>query len=216
MWVRFPCNIQTSCQPAGGGSADPAERLSVRVHDISRGGVSLVAARPFDPGQLLSLELPGAGPEGTTVLACVVRADPADGGQWTLGCTFSAELSDEDLQLFGARRARPTAPDQRNWVRYSCQAHASFRVVRSDSPEWWSARVLNISASGIALEVSAPLTVGELLSLELRRADDEVVLTTLAGVVRVTAPPPSAGDAERVVGCNFIAELGEKELDALL
>src|SRR3712207_7694418 len=50
------------------------------VKDISRGGIRLVVGRPFAPGDLLSVELPGAGeggantlPAPSTVLACVVR-----------------------------------------------------------------------------------------------------------------------------------------------
>jgi len=52
--------------------------------------------------------------------------------------------------------------------------------------------------------------VGELLSLELRR--DGEALTTLASVVRTTTAP----DGTRVVGCNFIRELTDEQVLALL
>jgi hypothetical protein len=210
VWARFPVSIETTCCPANevGG-----ERLTARVQNISCGGVSLLVQRAFAPGDLLSLDLPAGGPAGAcTVLACVVRAEAGADGQWALGCTFSAELSDEDLQRFGARRARAAGSDQRTWVRFACRAHASFQTVLRPQPEARPAQVMNISASGVALQVAAPLSVGELLSIELRGADDRVVLTTLASVVRVAV----RNEHERVAGCNFIHELSEKALRALL
>ena len=74
------------------------------------------------------------------------------------------------------------------------------------------ATVLNISGVGVALQVAQPLHVGDLLSLELRRGDGQVVLTTLASVVRVTAPQ----SGERTVGCNFINELNDDQMSSLL
>jgi hypothetical protein len=203
-WVRFPCTLALACQPAGA-----AERFAVRVENVSRGGISLAGARRFEPGELLSVELPG---EGTAVLACVVRADAGAAGGWVLGCTFAAELSDEDLERFGAGRARATAPDPRGRVRFPCRTRATFQMVRDPEARSWSARVVDISASGVGLQVSAGLAVGELLSIELRNADDQPVLTTLATVVRVVRQ----GEQERLLGCTFIRELGEPELLPLL
>ncbi len=211
-WARFSCAIETTCQPA---NAAEGERLRARVQDISLGGASLIVGRAFEPGELLSLELPhgsdGAG-RVVTVLACVVRADVRAAGEWLLGCNFASELSDEDLQRFGARRARPISPDQRGWERFACQAHASFQPVRTPDAAPSEAQVINISASGAALQVREPLEVGELLSIELRAGDGHVVLTTLASIVRVA----TEGEGPRVLGCNFIHELGEAELKALV
>jgi hypothetical protein len=209
VWARFPVVIETTCCKA---NEPEAARLSARVHDISRGGAHLVVGSAFEPGDLLSLDLPGGEAGSATVLACVVRADALTDGQWAVGCNFSAELSDEDLQRFGARRARAGEADQRTWVRFPCRARASFQVVRAPEPGQQPAQVLNISASGVALQVAAPLRVGELLSVELRGGDDHVVLTTLASVVRMAV----LGEGERVVGCNFIHELGEEALRELV
>jgi hypothetical protein len=212
IWERFPCSIATTCQPA---NKPAAARLAATVQDISRGGASIAIGEAFEPGELLSMELPSSaeGPASTvTVLACVVRAEARATGEWLLGCTFAAELSDDDLQRFGARRSRPAAPDQRGWERFSCQAHASYQPVRAPESAPSVVPVLNISASGIALRAREPLPVGELLSIELRGGDDRVVLTTLASIVRVAEQE----GAEYVIGCNFIHELGEAELAALL
>ena len=47
------------------------------------------------PGSLLSVELPALENNApSSVLACVVRAIALPDGQWSLGCTFAAELTD--------------------------------------------------------------------------------------------------------------------------
>src|SRR4051794_39281999 len=154
IWVRHPSAVETTCRAAN----DPgAAALAARVGNVSRGGINLVVIQEFVVGELLSVELPNGGDEPTcTVLAYVVRAEALPGGDWSLGCTFAAELRDDDLEAFGARRARLTRPDQRGWVRFPCPAQASFRTARDPGAATCPARVLNISAGGIGLEVDTP------------------------------------------------------------
>jgi hypothetical protein len=208
VWVRFPSGLETTLQPAsgpGGGS-----RLGARVQNVSRGGIRLEVDRQFEAGELLTVELPAAeGLAPSTVLACVVWSAPADGGAWSVGCTFASELAEDDLRAFGARRVKAPVTDQRKWVRFPCQARATFQVVRAPTAPA-AAEVLNISASGIGLRAAADLRVGELLSLELR-GGDRPAMTILACVVRVTAEP----GGNQVLGCNFISELADDDLRAL-
>src|SRR4051812_43411921 len=86
VWVRHPCAVETTLRPAG----DPGtERVDARVMDISQGGIQLTVNRPFESGDLLSVELPG--PEQSpacTVLTYVVRVDEIGPTAWSLGCTF--------------------------------------------------------------------------------------------------------------------------------
>jgi hypothetical protein len=207
VWVRFPSGLQTALRPAGGPDGP---RLGARVQDVSRGGIRLVVDRPFEAGELLSVELPEAeGRPPSTVLACVVRAAAAEGGAWLVGCTFAAELADDDLDLFGARRAPGPGTQQREWVRFPCRARASFQVVRAPAAPA-EAEVLNVSAGGVGLRAGADLQVGELLSVELS-GGDRPALTTLACVVRVSVEP----DGTRLLGCNFIGELADDDLRAL-
>jgi hypothetical protein len=212
VWVRHACGVETSSRPAH----DPdGERLSVRVRDVSCGGISLTVDRPFEPGELLGIELPAepAGEE-SAVLACVVRCDAQPGGGWVLGCTFAASLRDRDLQLFGAVRARPGEPDQRAWMRFDSKARAFYRAVNGPEGALLPATVLNVSASGVALEVPQPQPLGALISLDLR-AGDHFLFSTLACVVRVTTPAAAVG-GQAVLGCNFIGELADAQLRALL
>src|SRR5438045_1407087 len=57
VWVRFPADLETTVQPAGKAEV---VRLAARVRNVSLGGVSLSVDRAFEPGDLLSVELPGA------------------------------------------------------------------------------------------------------------------------------------------------------------
>jgi hypothetical protein len=205
VWVRFPSGLDTALRP-GGGPDGP--RLGARVQDVSRGGIQLLVDRPFEPGELVSVELPAAeGRAPATVLACVVRAAAAEGGPWAVGCTFAAELTDDDLARFGGRPG--PAAEQRGWVRFPCRARATFQVVRGPAAPA-AAEVLNVSAGGIGLRAGGDLQVGELLSVELR-GGDRPALTTLACVVRVSAEP----DGQQVLGCNFIGELADEDVQAL-
>jgi hypothetical protein len=72
------------------------------------------------------------------------------------------------------------------------------------------AKVLNISASGIGLLVGAATRTGTLLSLELLGPGGQAS-KVLACVVHA-APH----DDQWALGCNFIRELTEQELKALV
>jgi hypothetical protein len=210
VWVRYPCDLETTVQTASNGQE--GKRLASRVKDISRGGISLRVPEHHAVGALLSVELPGAGGGvASTVLAYVVRVTPQPEGGWVLGCTFAIELNDADLQPFGATRRKPAGPDKRMWVRFSCDVRASYRLVRDAESPPLPARVLDMSPSGVGLLTNRPVDVGRLLSLELRGAHGHSTLTMLASVVRLTTRPGE----EWVLGCNFIRELTDAEMKAL-
>lgn len=204
---RVPCDIETVCLPAGRNLSD---LVQVRVKNVSRGGICLVAPRAFRAGELLSVSLPDPQEPVSELLACVVRCDSAGDGRWELGCTFAQSLTDDDLRRFGARHSGQT--EQRNWVRFTCHARAAYQIVRTPEPTTWTpAEVLNISCGGIALQVQEALTVGDLLSVELSRTG-VAGLTALASIVRTTV----LGEGKRLIGCNFIHELPESQMAKLL
>lgn len=95
VWVRYMCNLPTSCQPV---MAKDDLCWSGRVQNISRGGVNLIVPRRFEPGTLLQIELPGATEaEPRNILARVVHARTLESGSWSLGCAFPWLISDEDV-----------------------------------------------------------------------------------------------------------------------
>jgi c-di-GMP-binding flagellar brake protein YcgR len=209
LWVRRHVSVETRVTPATGEAETP---LPARILDVSSGGARLEVGRFFEPGDLLSLELPPQdGSSSVTVLACVVYSQAVGDDRHILGCRFSAELSAADLATFGASKTRPDVLDSRNWSRYPCEIKAVYQTVPDDDKPPREAKVLNISAGGIGLVVTEEVRAGALLSAELHAADGRAVVTILACVVHVVAE----SGRERVLGCNFIQELSEKDLEAL-
>jgi hypothetical protein len=209
VWLRYTANLNVRAEPAN-SEAEPGV-LAV-ICDISRGGIQIIAPRRFEPGALISVEFPSRrGEETPAVLACVVRAQPYGDNDWTMGCRFSNELNESQLQAFGAARERPSSPDPRGWSRFPCDAKAFYQRVNSPDPAHRPARVLNVAAGGMALLVDEPVALGELLSTELHDAKGQPIVTILACVVHVQAVAEG-----HILGCNFIRELDDKDMRALL
>jgi hypothetical protein len=210
LWVRYQADLETRLRLA---HQDQAERVSARVRDISIGGANLITDRAFQPGQILSLELPAVlHDELQIVLACVVRVVPHRNGTWSLGCVFARELSAQDLETVGAKKAKPNPGDQRTWRRFDCVTTATYERIGEENGHAHAAQVLNISASGVGLLLDEPAEPGSLINLTLKGRHGEPVRSILACIVHTTV---RAG-GELAVGCNFIRELSEDELSALI
>lgn len=210
VFVRHPIDLPTTYQA---GASVKSTRLPAQLRDISLGGVNLEVDRPFEPGELLSVELPGLDEQTTTLaLACVVHVNRLAGRRWSVGCTFSRELSEADLQAFGARK-QPTEPDDpRTWQRFPGKLQATYQTVGTAGSAPKMAQVFNISPCGVGLLVEESVENGTLLSVELRSADATAHRVMLACVVHVT----SRADGRWALGCNFIRSLSEPDLRALL
>ncbi len=209
VWVRFPADLATRV-------VAPRQLeeigISARIRDISRGGTKLLATRSFEPGSLLTVVLPSSdGKSSLAVLACVVRCQPADTGEWHVGCSFSAELDDGDLNSFGAIKAKPLGPDGRNWTRFACDVTATVQRLSDNDPKRYPAHVRDISASGVAFQVDDDIPTGTLLNAELHGTGPQS-FTILACVVHVTDAP----EGGHILGCNFIRELNETDLQTLM
>jgi c-di-GMP-binding flagellar brake protein YcgR len=209
LWVRYGTDLHGKVQPA---IPSGSSKISATIRDLSMGGANLLLDRPFKLGEMLSIEIPADGDDICTVLACVVRINPEKDERWSLGCAFSRELSSDDLSHFGAGRVEPSGADQRKWVRFACEMKASYRKVGDVSNESHATQVLNISANGIGLAVTPPLDPGTLLNVDLIDRRGQSTHTILACVVHTT----QRAGGELAVGCNFIRELSEVELKALL
>jgi hypothetical protein len=207
LWVRYHADFAAKLQVS---QTEAVERVPVRVQNISIGGASLIADRELPAGQMVSLECP-VGDDLQVVLACVVRVTPMGDGQWSLGCAFSRELSRADLEHFGARGTQPPS-DQRSWVRHECSLQAAYQPIGEGEVPPRTVQVLNVSASGVGLLLDHRVDAGSLLNLHLHNKHGKPVRTILACVVHST----QRANGELVAGCNFIRELGEDELAALL
>lgn len=183
-----------------------------RIQDVSRGGIRLVVDRPMESGAMVRIDLPSNnGVSNTTVLACVVHVQARDNGQYSIGCNFSTELSDNDLESLGARKVRSAVRDQRAWARVPIAGIAIYSAVRNATGSH-SAIIHNISPTGVALQINEELTPGTLLNLELRSAAGETVLTIVGCVVYRT----TLSEGQWLAGCNFVRELYDEDLHALI
>jgi hypothetical protein len=208
LWVRYAADRETAVNLAHG---EEPRRLAVRVRDISVGGVNLITDHPFHPGQILGLELP-SNDEPEVALACVIHAGSVGQGKWSLGCAFSRELAPADLARFGAPSDYPRPDEQRGEIRHPCALSATYQCVGAHDEATCTARVLNVSATGVGLSLTEPVDAGSLINLRLQNADGSLVRTILACVVH----SGRGTGGEQVIGCNFIRELADDELQSLL
>ncbi len=210
LWVRHDVELDAACLPAG---QPHTEQFSARVRDISRGGINLIVSRELQPGELLSLELPHRDDQpGHCLLVCVVRVEPASQGEWALGCLFSEELEHDELEIFGALRQETPPSDQRIWQRFPCNLEATIQAISPEDANPVPAQVLNVSARGIGLLVKQPTTTGALINVALQGGAGKGQRTILACVVHIT----SHDEGVWALGCNFIRELEEEDLQALV
>jgi hypothetical protein len=95
-WVRFPCHLESSCQPLAG---QRGMQWQAKVRNISRGGTALTMGRRFEVGTFLTIEIQGMHGESlATLMAKVAHVTAQPGGMWLLGCSFTQELAEADLQ----------------------------------------------------------------------------------------------------------------------
>jgi c-di-GMP-binding flagellar brake protein YcgR len=209
LWIRYSANLSAQVQLA---NHHASTRVDAKVRDLSLGGANLLTDVPFPAGQMITLELATQSDELCTILACVVRSLPEGANGWSVGCIFSRELSNDELASFGAQRLKHGGEDQRIWKRFTCNLHAQYQVVGDPEARSYDAQVLNISASGMGLQLCHPLEAGCLLSLDLQDSERQLIRSILGCIVHTTCRTTG----EIAVGCNFIRELAEDELLSLL
>jgi hypothetical protein len=93
--TRYLCDLELSFFVTAALEGDP---YLARVRNISAGGMSMVASRPFDPGTLLVVVLENphrnfSRPVQFRVIYCLEHPN----GDWILGGSFAHKLSKEDL-----------------------------------------------------------------------------------------------------------------------
>lgn len=206
LWVRYPCEFETSFSPIRGSVAG---RMEARIQDVSRGGTNLLTDEPCEPGSLLAVELPAANEAtATEALAYVVRCSPQAEGGWENGCVFALELPDKELARFGGLRQETSQSDQRSWVRFPCKARATYQRARLRNQAPLPAQLIDISANGVGLQVAEAIEIGSLLDIQIVSLSGGTSLPILVSVVRVSSGP----GGHWLLGCNFLRELSNREL----
>jgi hypothetical protein len=81
------------------------------VQDISRGGLGLIVDRRFEPGTLITVDLPLVPECPRPLLARVVHATAHPEGGWLVGCALFDLLPEEELARTGEATAPPEPPE---------------------------------------------------------------------------------------------------------
>lgn len=197
--VRFSTQVRISLAPAG----DPSLTYTGDVRNVSRGGINLKVGHPFEEGDLISLVVPSKDNGKKSVLACVVHRQRAEPGRWTIGCAFSQEITEDDLEAF-LSGGEATPVDQRRQPRFRCQRPAQVSLVGDPSASTFEATIANLSVTGIALIADRETLPGSLVNivLETHEGQRRSILSCVVHSTRVSA-------TEWHLGCNFISELEE-------
>jgi hypothetical protein len=205
---RHPINTETICQLVNAHAAV----MSVRVCDVSRGGMRFMSTMKMEPGTLVRISMPANSGFEATVLACVIHATRQTDGAFAIGCAFSDELGDDQLRQFGARKQLAESEDKRTWMRFAATGHAEYVVLPPAGLPARRAEIANISASGIGLVVSEKVEAGAMLDLLLKTKTGEQALDILACVVFIGA----RSEGGWIAGCHFIREVDEADLKRLM
>jgi PilZ domain len=106
------------------------------------------------------------------------------------------------------------ASDHRVWVRYtrSPELPGVAETQAGSEQTTWSAQIQDISRGGINLLGNHSFDPGTVLKIEFPNSDQVVPATILARVVHASAKPNGVW----ALGCAFVKELREKELQVLL
>ena len=146
-----------------------SESFTVRVRNISKGGINILSDQRLRPGTLLHFALPLL-QDGTEsgVLACVMHTKEEGSKGWSIGCSFSAELDEGDLEELGAKREFAPPGDPRTYARFSIHGYATYQKMRDEKGSIRKAEITNVSASGVGLLVDESLQPGTVLNLGLQ------------------------------------------------
>ncbi len=106
------------------------------------------------------------------------------------------------------------AKDHRVWVRYTRSPDMPGVAETQAGSEQvsWSAQIQDISRGGVSLLGNQSFDPGTVLKIDLPNSDQVVPVTVLARVVHANAKPNGVW----ALGCAFVKDLREEELQALL
>jgi hypothetical protein len=207
--TRFPSGLDASCQPV---MLRDRSSWVAQVRDISTGGIGLVLPRRFEPKTLLIVFLESPFHEiSRTMLVRVVHTTALPDNQWLLGCELTSELDADDLQVFRAEPVRPTSPDCRAWVRFTCDVETACHPAGASSEKPWQVKIVNVSPGGMGLLVPHAVNSKTLIQIELPAAEGRPARTILLRVVQSGQFTPQGW----LLNCEFASQLSAEELEEL-
>jgi hypothetical protein len=92
--VRYECDSRSTGPSVRAG----VETVSVRILNLSAGGLASLSDRRLDRGAVLSVELPWKGEVASRrLILSVKRAESQPSGSWKIGCELAAKLTTLEL-----------------------------------------------------------------------------------------------------------------------
>jgi|RhiMetdeSRZDD1v2_1073273.scaffolds.fasta_scaffold3421074_1 hypothetical protein len=119
----------------------------------------------------------------------------------------------EQMTLLRQRLGRVGQGERRSNRRYRPDGGVACEVVEVVGGWYGAATLLDVSQGGAGLYLDRPLERGVLVLVELADPARGLARTLPAEVVHATAAPGQEG---YVVGCRYVTQLGQDELEALL
>jgi hypothetical protein len=125
-------------------------------------------------------------------------------------------MSEQKTSLQTKVSAEESGSERRAFVRHSTAMEAFCEPIAGEiaaEPEMgWAAKVLNISAGGVALVLQRRFEPGTPLVIELSSNAETQGRTLFASVVHVRSQPRG----KWLVGCTFTSPLSDDELETIL
>jgi hypothetical protein len=94
--TRFDINFGAFFHPLPGNE----QFYSARIKNLSRGGIALIANRPFEAATRFVILL------SKPAEVRLIHTTSTPQGHWLLGCVFTKELSEEDLSVMLAKHEK--------------------------------------------------------------------------------------------------------------
>ncbi len=191
--VRYSSTQEGSCR-----TPTSNETTAVKIRDISRRGIGLLASRRFEVGTTLVINIGEAETNPVTLFARVARLARQPDGQWLAGCALVGDLSDDELRIIRADGSGAVPLERRAGVRISQGTIASCRLDTPGSLRRWPAEVTDLSELGIGLLSPCAVEEGTRLRIVLP-GEGEGPRVVLARVVRQDQKP----EGSWLLGCEI-------------
>jgi hypothetical protein len=181
--------------------------LTLRIHNISAGGIGLLSGHRFEPGSILLVQVREETPSRSPLLvAKVVHATAQPTGDWLIGCILTRGLSEAEVEALAANEPK----ERRKASRIVCVRDASCSPLL-DRQLTVTVKLHDVSTSGIGFVSQRRFERGSTLLVQILSESPDLPQLLVGKVVHVTAQ----ATGEWLIGCALARGLSEADLQAL-
>ena len=113
---------------------------------------------------------------------------------------------------FARRRKNAVQAKRPRRVRYPTRGTVTYHLLTGANAPQKTAELADLAPAGVGLIVDEPIEAGSAITINLQREHNKSDRPMLACIVYVTDRP----DGKWAIGCNFLHELSEKDLNELI